>query len=89
MVRYKILYSKLALKDAEKLSSANLDMKAKDLIEIIMKNPFQNPPPYEKLVGNLDGSYSRRINIKHRMVYEVREIDKVVRVFRMWSHYGE
>ncbi len=89
MVRYKILYSKLALKDAKKLSSANLDMKAKDLIEIIKKNPFQTPPPYEKLVGNLDGSYSRRINIKHRMVYEVREIDNVVRISRMWSHYGE
>ena len=89
MVKYKILYSKLALKDAKKLSSANLDMKAKDLIEIIKKNPFQTPPPYEKLVGNLDGSYSRRINIKHRMVYEVREIDNVVRISRMWSHYGE
>jgi len=89
MVEYKILYSKLALKDAKKLSSANLDNKAKELIKIIRKNPFQNPPPYEKLVGNLNGSYSRRINIQHRVVYEVREEDKVVRISRMWSHYGE
>jgi Txe/YoeB family toxin of toxin-antitoxin system len=89
MVEYKILYSKFALKDAKKLSSANLDKKAKELIEIISKNPFQNPPPYEKLVGNLQGSYSRRINIQHRLIYEVRELDKVVRISRMWSHYGE
>ncbi len=89
MVGYKILYSKLALKDAIKLSSANLDLKAKELIEIIRSNPFQNPPPYEKLVGNLSGADSRRINIKHRIVYQVRDKDKVVRILRMWSHYGE
>ena len=89
MVEYKILYSKFALKDAKKLSSAHLDAKAKELIEIIKKNPFENPPPYEKLVGNLSGAYSRRINIKHRIVYEVREVDRTVRVHRMWSHYGE
>jgi len=89
MVEYKILYSKFALKDAKKLSSANLDKKAKELIEIIKQEPFKNPPPYEKLVGNLSGSYSRRINIQHRLVYEVREDDKVVRISRMWSHYGE
>ena len=89
MVEYKILYSKLALKDAKKLSCANLDTKAKELIDILRKNPFQSPPPYEKLVGNLKGSYSRRINIQHRIVYEVREKDKVVRISRMWSHYGE
>lgn len=87
MVEYKILYSKLALKDAKKLANANLDKKAKELIEIIKKDPFQNPPPYEKLVGNLNGSYSRRINIQHRLVYEVREADKVIRISRMWSHY--
>ena len=86
---YRILYSKIALKDAKKLSAANLANKAQKLIEIIRANPFQNPPPYEKLVGNLSGSYSRRINIKHRIVYEVRETDKVVRISRMWSHYGE
>jgi len=89
MVEYKILYSKLALKDAKKLSSVNLAKKAKELIEIIRKNPFQNPPPYEKLVGNLSDSYSRRINIQHRLVYEVREEDKVIRIHRMWSHYGD
>jgi len=89
MVEYKILYSKLALKDAKKLSRANLDTKAKELIDILRKNPFQSPPPYEKLVGNLKGSYSRRINIQHRIVYEVREKDKVVSILRMWTHYGE
>lgn len=89
MVEYKILYSKFAQKDAKKLSSANLQNKAKELIEIIKKDPFKNPPPYEKLVGNLKGAYSRRINIQHRLVYEVREEDKVIRVLRMWSHYGE
>ena len=89
MVEYKILYNKLALKDAKKLTSANLDKKAKELIEIIRKDPFQNPHPYEKLVGNLNGSYSRRINIQHRLVYEVREDEKKVRISRMWSHYRE
>ena len=89
MVEYKILYSKLAQKDAKKLSGTGLHVKAKELIEIIKKDPFQNPPPYEKLVGNLSGTYSRRINIQHRLVYEVRESDKVVRILRMWSHYGE
>ena len=89
MVEYKILYSKLALKDAKKLTSSNLSEKAKILIEILKKNPFENPPPYEKLVGNLTGIYSRRINIQHRLVYEVREEDKIVRIHRMWSNYGE
>ena len=87
MVEYKILYSKLALKDAKKLSSINLAIKAKKLIDIIKKHPFANPPPYEKLIGNLNGAYSRRINIKHRLVYEVRQADKTVRIARMWSHY--
>ena len=89
MVEYKILYSKLALKDAKKLSSSNLSEKAKVLLEILKKNPFENPPPYEKLVGNLTGVYSRRINIQHRLVYEVREEDKKIRIHRMWFHYGE
>ena len=89
MVEHKILYSKLALKDAKKLSNVNLDKKAKEIIEIIRKDPFKNPPPYEKLVGNLNGSYSRRINIHHRLVYEVKDIEKKVRISRMWSHYGE
>ena len=89
MVEYKILYSKLAQKDAKKLFATNLQNKAKELIEAIKKDPFQNPPPYEKLVGNLSGAYSRRINIQHRLVYEVREEDKVLRILRMWSYYGE
>jgi len=89
MVEYKILYSKFTLKDAQKLSSAHLDTKAKELIEIIKKNPFENPPPYEKLVVNLCGACSRRINIKHRIVYDIREEDRIVRIHRMWSHYGE
>jgi Txe/YoeB family toxin of toxin-antitoxin system len=89
MVKYKILYSKTALKDAKKLSSAHLSKRAKETISILETNPFQNPPPYEKLAGNLNGSYSRRINIQHRIVYQVREEDKVIRISRMWSHYGE
>jgi len=86
---YKILYSKLALKDAKKLSSVKLDSKAKELIEIIKKDPFQLPLPYKRLVGNLSGAYSRRINIQHRLVYEVKESSKTIRILRMWSHYGE
>ncbi len=89
MVKYKVVYSKQALKDAKKLSSASLDKKAKELIELIKEDPFQKPPPYERLVGNLSGSYSRRINIKHRLVYEVIENEKTVRILRMWAHYGE
>ncbi len=89
MVEYEILYSKFALKDAKNLSSAKLDKKAKELIDIIRQNPFQNPPPYEKLVGNLDGLFSRRINIQHRIVYEVIESSKIVKIHRMWTHYGE
>ena len=89
MVTYKVIYSKQALKDAKKLSSASLDKKAKELIELIKNHPFQKPPPYEKLVGNLSGSFSRRINIKHRIVYEVIENEKLIRVSRMWTHYGE
>ncbi len=87
MVEYKILYSRFALKDAKKLSSANLAKKAQELISIIKKDPFKNPPPYKKLVGNLEGTYSRRINIQHRLVYEVKQEDKVVRILRMWTHY--
>ena len=89
MVTYKVTYSKRALKDAKKLSSASLDKKAKELIGLIENNPLQKPPPYEKLVGNLSGSLSRRINIKHRIVYEVIENEKLVRISRMWTHYGE
>ena len=86
---WSLVFYKQAQKDAKKISSSGLKDKAQMLLDIIKKNPFQNPPPYEKLVGNLNGSYSRRINIQHRVVYEVREEDKVVRISRMWSHYGE
>lgn len=89
MVEYTILYSKEAQKDAKNLSAAGLAEKANELIEIIKCNPFQNPPSYEKLVGNLSGAYSRRINIKHRLVYQVIEETQTVRILRMWSHYGE
>ncbi|WP_324171797.1 Txe/YoeB family addiction module toxin [Sulfurimonas sp.] len=89
MVAYKVIYSKQALKDAKKLSSASLDKKAKELIGLIKNNPFQKPPPYEKLVGNLSGSYSRRVNIKHRIIYEIIEDEKLVRISRMWTHYEE
>lgn len=93
---YKIVYEKQASKDIKKLKSAGLSTKAKELIEVIRDNPFQNPPPYEGLVGNLKGFYSRRINIQHRLVYQVytEEIvtdneayEGVVKVVRMWTHY--
>ena len=84
---WQLIYTKHALKDAEKLASAGLKEKAKLLLAILAENPFQNPPPYEKLIGDLAGAYSRRINIQHRLVYQVIEADKTVKVLRMWSHY--
>ena len=84
---YKIEYHKNVLKDIEKLKENKLDSKAKKLIEVLRINPFQNPPPYEKLVGNLNGLYSRRINIQHRLIYQVIEDKSVVRIISMWSHY--
>ncbi|HQS66975.1 MAG TPA: Txe/YoeB family addiction module toxin [Sulfuricurvum sp.] len=89
MVEWKIVYTKQAQKDAQKLSSSNLADKAKELIVIIKCDPFTNPPSYEKLIGDLNGAYSRRINIQHRLVYQVLEEDKIIKVLRMWSHYGE
>jgi len=89
MVNYKILYSKEGQKDAKKLTAAGLSDKAKELIALVAFNPYQTPPSYEKLVGNLNGAYSRRINIKHRLVYQVDEESKTVKILRMWSHYGE
>ena len=87
MVIWNLAYSKFALKDAKKLSAAWLRDKAQALLDILEKDPFQNPPPYEKLVGDLRGAYSRRINIQHRLVYEVFRKEKTVRVLRMWTHY--
>ena len=84
---YKIKYTKEAAKDAPKLTAAHLADKAKALIEILREDPFQTPPRYEKLVGNLQGQYSRRINYQHRLVYEVYEDEKTVKIISMWSHY--
>lgn len=87
MVEYQIVYTKLAVKDIALLKQAGLAVKAKRLIDIVKKDPFQNPPPYEKLVGDLSGLYSRRINIQHRFVYEVLENEHTVKIIRMWKHY--
>lgn len=87
MVSWQVVYSKHAQKDAKKLAAAGLKSKAMALLDVLAADPFQNPPPYEKLVGDLAGAYSRRINIQHRLVYEVFEKERVVRVLRMWSHY--
>lgn len=82
-----IYYTKQAKKDARKLASAGLKEKAKALLSIIQENPYQNPPPHEKLIGDLDGAYSRRINIQHRLVYQVIENEKSIKVLRLWTHY--
>ncbi len=87
MVTWNLVYSKYAIKDAKKLSSAGLKDKVKGLLDILVVNPLQNPPPYEKLVGDLTGAYSRRINIQHRLVYEIFRKEKTVRILRMWTHY--
>ncbi|MRY42802.1 Txe/YoeB family addiction module toxin [Clostridium beijerinckii] len=84
---YLIVLTKQTQKDAKKLESCNLDKKAKELLKIIKENPYQAPTPYEKLVGDLKGFYSRRINIQHRLVYEVYENEKTIKVLRMWTHY--
>lgn len=82
-----IVFTKHAQKDAPKLASAGLKAKAQELLALLKDNPFQNPPPYEKLVGDLSGAYSRRVNIQHRLVYEVLADEHTVKVLRMWSHY--
>ena len=87
-MKWKVVYAKQALKDAKKLAAAGLKTKAQELLELLAKDPFQNPPAFEKLVGDLAGSYSRRINIQHRLVYEVFKKERTVRVLRMWTHYG-
>ncbi len=84
---WKVVFTKQAQKDAKKLSAAGLRPKAEQLIEILRENPYQSPPPFEKLVGDLAGAYSRRINIQHRLVYQVLDEMKVVKVIRMWTHY--
>lgn len=84
---YKVVYTKQAQKDAKKIASSGLKEKTQQLLQILSKNPFEKYPPYEKLVGDLTGAYSRRINMQHRLVYQVLEEVKVVKVLRMWSHY--
>ena len=87
MVKWQVVYAQHALKDAKKLSAAGLKESAQDLLEILAQDPFQNPPPFEKPVGDLEDAYSRRINIHHRLVYEVFKKERTVRILRMWSHY--
>lgn len=82
-----LVYAKQAQKDAKKLSGAGLRSRAEELLKILAKDPYQNPPPFEKLVGDLQGAYSRRINIQHRLVYEIFSEQRTVRVLRMWTHY--
>jgi len=86
-VTWNLVFSKYTLKDAKKLSAAGLKEKAQALLDILELDPLQNPPPYEKLVGDLKGAYSHRINIQHRLVYEVFRKEKTLRVLRMWAHY--
>jgi Txe/YoeB family toxin of toxin-antitoxin system len=86
-VSWKIVYTKQAQKDAKKMAQSGLKGKAKKLLDIIEKNPYQTPPSYEKLVGDLNGAYSRRINIQHRIVYQVMENEKTVKILRLWTHY--
>ncbi len=84
---YQLVYVKQALKDADKIKKSNLKKNVERLLSILSKDPFQNPPPYEKLIGDLEGAYSRRINIQHRLVYQIYEEERVVKIIRMWSHY--
>lgn len=84
---WELVYTKQAQKDAKKLSASGLKKKAEDLLEILKRNPFQNPPPFEKLVGDLAGAFSRRINIQYRLVYQVLASVKTVKVIRLWTHY--
>ena len=87
MVSWAIYYTKQAQKDAKKVSSSNLRPQVEKLLAVLQTDPFMNPPPYEKLVGDLEGAYSRRINIQHRLVYQVYIEKKVVKILRMWTHY--
>ena len=87
MVTWTLHYTKQAQKDAKKLASSGLKGKAQTLLALLETDPFQNPPPFEKLVGDLSGAYSRRINIQHRLVYQVLEAEKAVKILRLWTHY--
>ena len=84
---WKVVFTKQAQKDAKKIASSNLKPQAQRLLNVLAKNPFQNPPPFEKLVGDLVGAYSRRINIQHRLVYQVYAAERTIKIIRMWTHY--
>jgi len=84
---WKLVYTKQSQKDAKKIAASNLKGKVAELLDVIQINPFQNPPPYEKLVGDLSGAYSRRINVQHRLVYQVIESERTIKIIRMWTHY--
>jgi len=86
-VTWKVVYTKQAAKDAKKIAQSGLKSKAQELLDVLAKNPLQNPPSYEKLVGDLSGFYSRRINIQHRLIYEIYAKEKTVKVLRLWTHY--
>lgn len=87
LVKWQVVFTKQAQKDAKKLAATGLRSKAEQLLDILSNNPYQNPPPYEKLLGDLAGAYSRRINIQHRLVFQVLEEERIVKVIRMWTHY--
>ena len=87
MVNWRLVFTKQAQKDAKKIAQSGLKPQAERLLEILKENPFLNPPPYEKLLGDLSGAYSRRINIQHRLVYQILEDIKTVKIIRMWTHY--
>ncbi|MBZ5536835.1 MAG: Txe/YoeB family addiction module toxin [Acidobacteriia bacterium] len=87
MVKWELVYTRQALKDAKKISTAGLKEKVIELLRIVESDPFQVPPPYEKLMGDLTGAYSRRINVQHRLVYQVFKKERVVKIIRLWTHY--
>jgi Txe/YoeB family toxin of toxin-antitoxin system len=86
-VTWKLLYTKQAQKDAKKLAASGLKPKAQELLKILSEDPYKKPPPFEKLIGDLAGTFSRRINIQHRLVYQVLDSEQIVKVIRLWSHY--
>ncbi len=88
-MRWRLVYTPHAQRDAKKLAASGLKEKAVNLLKVLEENPYQNPPPYEKLVGDLAGAYSRRINIQHRIVYEVLEQEHIVKILRLWTHYEQ
>ena len=87
MSRWRVVFTRQAQKDARKLASSNLESKAQYLLDVLRKDPLQSPPPFEKLLGDLEGAFSRRINVQHRLVYQILSEEHVVKVIRMWTHY--